>query len=169
MRLLRSAFSMLLGETFLPPAVMIRSFFRSVMRRYPSLIELTDVTGVQPTVLHGVGIRRGILVVPREHDVPAHQDLAVGRDPQLHAGDNLADRTDARVAVAVERGHRHVLAHPVAFEYLEPDPVEETQEVHADRRRAGDERVRAIESRLDAYPAKHETIREPEANALQGL
>ena len=73
---------------FLPPAVMIRSFLRSVIRRKPSVVELADVAGAEPAVL---GERRrgrvGVLVVAGEDGVAADQDLAVVGEPDLGAGD----------------------------------------------------------------------------------
>ena len=72
-----SWFSISDGVTFLPPAVMMMSFMRSVMVRNPSCVEEADVTGVEPPV--GDRLRRllGILEIAEEHVGPLQEDLAL--------------------------------------------------------------------------------------------
>ena len=43
-------FSIGWGATFLPPAVTIRSFLRSVMTRKPSRVQMADVARVEPAL-----------------------------------------------------------------------------------------------------------------------
>jgi hypothetical protein len=82
---------------FLPPAVTMMSFLRSVMRRNPSSMH-PNVACLEPAL--GVdGISRGVgLVVIAPHDVrSARQYLPVFRDLDLDAVNGLADRSDAEV------------------------------------------------------------------------
>ena len=68
---------------FLPPAVTMMSFLRSVMRE-EAVAQLADVAGVEPAVRVDRLARRVGLVVVALHDVrAAREDLAVGRDHDL--------------------------------------------------------------------------------------
>ncbi len=72
---------------FLPPDVMIRSFFRSVILRKPVGVELADVAGVHPAVgVDRLGRPLLVAVVAGHHQRAADQHLAVVGDPQLHPG-----------------------------------------------------------------------------------
>ena len=83
---------------FLPPAVMIMSFLRSVIRRKPSVVDLADVAGAQPAVVgERLRGRLGILVVAGEDGVAADQDLAVVGEPDLGPLDGAADGADPEV------------------------------------------------------------------------
>src|ERR1019366_8269185 len=93
-------------------------------------------------------------------------DLAVLGDPYVHTLDGLPDRAEPRVAPPVEAGDGHVLAHPVALEDLESDGMEEAEDVHGDRRGAGDERVGLVETGLLANLAKHEAVGQTVAQPL---
>ena len=59
-------------------------------------IDVPDVAGVEPSVLQHIGGRLRLVEVAA-HDVrAAGQDLAVVRDPQLHAGNRAANRANAQ-------------------------------------------------------------------------
>ena len=94
-RVSRSAVSRLFGLTFLPLEVMMRSFLRPVMRRKPSAsISPRSPEHSQPPSKTSRG-RLGVAVVAAEHVRAAHQDLAVGGDRHLAAGQRAADRAEA--------------------------------------------------------------------------
>ena len=80
-----SAFSSACGAIFLPPAVTMRSFFRSVMRRKPSSSWPMSPEWNQPSGSTRLGGRRRVVVVLPEHRRAAHEDLAVLGD--LHLDD----------------------------------------------------------------------------------
>jgi hypothetical protein len=89
---------MFCGATFLPPAVTMMSFLRSVMRRKPSA-SMTPMSPVwnQPSASMASAWRRA-LVVAAHHAAAADEELAVGGDLDLGAGERAADgaeRTEA--------------------------------------------------------------------------
>ena len=125
---------------FLPPAVTMRSFFRSVIRRNPS----GSRTPMSPVWNHPVGVdrlrRRLRLSVVAPHDVrPARQDLAVGGDPDLDAGHRPAHRTQPAVLEGVHRDHRRGLREPVALQDRHAGGVEELGDLRRQGRSAADE------------------------------
>ena len=85
------------GLTLTPP-VMTRSFRRSTTRTRPSVVDRTDVAGVEPTVVveHRRGTRGVEPVFAHDHR-PAHEDLVVVvTDPHLGARDrNAVERETA--------------------------------------------------------------------------
>ena len=68
------------GAMFIPPAVTMRSFLRSVMKRKPVLVDPADVAGGEPAVgQEDLGGRLGLLEVALGDVGPAPEDLAVRR------------------------------------------------------------------------------------------
>ena len=61
---------MFCGETFLPPAVTMMSFFRSVIARNPSSIEPTSPVRSQPSLVERLA-RGGLVLVVAAEDVRA--------------------------------------------------------------------------------------------------
>ena len=134
---------------FLPPAVMMMSFLRSVMRRKPSCVELADVAGVQPAVgVDGLGAGLGVLEVAQEHAGRAREDLAVVGDAQLDAGQRPADGADAHVVGRRVRAHRGVLGLPVALAHGDAERPEELEHLRRDRRGARDRHAHAAQAEL---------------------
>ena len=129
---------MLAGARFLPPAVMIRCFLRSVMRRIPLRVELADVAGLEPAVDDRLGGRLGVLEVAGEHQRTAEQDLAVVGDPAFHRRHRPADGAQPDRALAVGVGHHRRLGHAVGLVDRQPCGPEELEDLERDRRRAGD-------------------------------
>ena len=132
-------FSMFCGETFLPPAVTMMSFLRSVIVRKPSSSISPDVAGVQPAVAGQHRARRLlVLVVAGEDRRPAHEDLAVlgGRD--LDAGDGGTDRAELEVMGPVDVRRRRPLRLAVALEHEDVEGVEELGDLLGERRPARD-------------------------------
>ena len=67
---------------FLPPAVTMMSFLRSVIVTKPSLVDRRDVAGAQPAVVvEHLRRRLRVLVVAREDRLAADQELAVVGEP----------------------------------------------------------------------------------------
>ena len=97
------SFSIGCGAMFLPPAVTMMSFLRSVMRRKPSSSAPMSPVWNQPSASIA-SARRVRVVVVALHDVrAAREDLAVGGDPDLDARHRLAHRADAEVRPACSR------------------------------------------------------------------
>ena len=138
--LVLARFSIGCGAMFLPPAVTMRSFFRSVMRRKPSASS-TPMSPVWNQPSASMRLRRRLrLVEVAAHDVgPAGQDLPVRRDLDLDPGNRPADRAEPMVLEGVHRDDRRGLGEPVALEDRQPGRVEEPGDLGGERRAAGDE------------------------------
>jgi hypothetical protein len=106
---------------FLPPAVTMMSFLRSVIAvdRFPRGLGLVEVA------LH--------------HVRPARKDLAVARDHDFDPAHGFPDRADAECSRGVHRYHGRRLGEPVAFEDDEAGRVEELVDLRGQRRAAGHE------------------------------
>ena len=66
------------------------------------LVHLADVAGVEPAVLERLGGGLGGAVVARRDVLAAHEDLSVGRDAHLDAGDGFPDRSLAGAERMIE-------------------------------------------------------------------
>ena len=110
------------------------------MYSWPSSASLADVAGVEPAVLERA---RGVLVrveVAGRDVLAAHEDLAVGGDLHLDAGDRLADRSLLRAERMIQRDDRRRLGQAVALDHDEPELAPERFELGLERRGADDER-----------------------------
>ena len=88
-------FSMLAGEMFSPPEVMMSSFLRSTMRDEAVGVDGADVAGVQPAVVvEQLGGRLGAVEVAAGVERAAGEDLAVLGDADLDARLGPADRAE---------------------------------------------------------------------------
>ena len=101
----------------------------------PVLVEAADVPRPEPGAVEDLP-RLGLLLVIAFHDVrAAGQDLAVGRDPDLDAGDGLPHRPEADRFERIGREDGGGLRQAVAFEDDEPQGVEELGDVLGQRAR----------------------------------
>ena len=149
---------------FLPPAVMISSFLRSVMRRKPSAsISPTSPECSQPSASsasRGGGV---VLEVAPEDVRAAHHHLAVLGELQLGARDRVAGRAEP-----IARGKRHrrrpaALAHPVDLHDRQAEAQEELERLLRDRRRRDRQQPRAVEPEPRAHLREDEPVGEPVA------
>jgi hypothetical protein len=102
-------------------------------------VDLADVAGVEPPLLVDHLARRLVLVPVPLHDLrPAGEDLAVGVDAQLGAGDGLSHRAELHVSRPVGAEHRRRLGEAVPLEDRETRREEELGDVEGERRPAGD-------------------------------
>ena len=131
------SFSRFCGAMFLPPAVTMMSFLRSVILTKPSASISAMSPGVEPAVRveHG-GRRLGILVVAAEDRLAADHQLAVVGDPELEARERGADRSEAPARRRVRRRGRRALGEPVALVDPDADCVEELRDLLDERRPA---------------------------------
>ena len=130
---------------FLPPAVTMMSFLRSVILTKPSSSICRDVAGAEPAVgVEHLRRRLGVLVVAGEDGLAADQELAVVGDPQLEAraaaGPTVPNRQRSG---RVRRRRRRALGQAVALEDPDPDRVEELGDLLDERRAARDRRPQA--------------------------
>src|SRR5262249_10090278 len=101
--------------------------------------DLADVAGVKPAVLEGArGLLGGIEIALRDV-LAAHEDLPVGRDPDLDAGDGLANRALPGAERMVEGDDWRRLGEPVALDDHESEFAPERLEIRIERGRADDE------------------------------
>ena len=102
------------------------------------VVEVPDVAGMHEAFVVERRARRLVVaVVAGEDGVRAEQDLAVVGDPDLDAGQRLADGAELEGRRAVDgRGGRH-LGEPVALEHEDVDRVEELGDLARERRAAG--------------------------------
>ena len=94
------------GKTLRPSGVTIISFLRPENDQLAVLLQLADVAGVEPAVLERPRGFFGTLEIAGRDVLAAHENLAVGRDLHLHAGDRLAHRSLARVERMIQRHDR---------------------------------------------------------------
>ena len=126
-----SSFSISLGVMFLPPAVMMMSFMRSVMLHIALGIEHPDVAGVQPAVgIDGLGGLVGLVQVAHEDARAAQQHLALCGDAHLGAGRRPRRRCravivhrDARSPTPAALGLTVTLDHRYAQRQIPADQV----------------------------------------------
>ena len=129
---------------FLPPAVTMMSFLRSVILTKPSAsISAMSPVWSQPSGVEHLGRRGGILVVAAEHRVAAELELAVLGDPELEARERRADGAEAPALGRVGRRCGRALTQAVALEDPDSDRVEELRHLLAERRAARDRRPQA--------------------------
>ena len=161
-----SSFSRFCGATFLPPAVTMMSFLRSVITRKPSSSRWpTSPVCTKPSSSSTSARRLRIVEVACEDGVRPDQDLAVLGDEQLDAGERLADGAEPEVAPRPVDGRRgRHLGEAVALEDQDVDRMEELGDVARERRAAC---VRDAEPA--AEPLLHLRVDEPVGEAvLQG-
>ena len=128
-------------------------------------IELTDIAGVQPAAVEGLGRGVRLLVVGVEHDPATNQDLAVVGDANLVAAQCLSHRADARVGGAVHRGQTRAFRLPVHLEHLEAEAREEAQHLGRDRCRTAGKDDRLVEPEMCAQLRQHQSVGEARAEA----
>jgi hypothetical protein len=95
-----SLFSMYFGANSVPSTSRPTSFARSMIFRCPSSSKKPGVAGHEPAVgrdRFGRGV--GPAVVLLEHAGRSHQHLAAVGDPDLHAGQRLADGVELHLPV----------------------------------------------------------------------
>src|SRR5262249_57606956 len=99
-------------------------------------VDRAEGGGMKPSRgLEALAARLWLLEIPAGRDVAAAgQDLSVGRDLQLDAGQRLADRAELETAGAIEGQHRARLGQSVALENQDAGRGEEFR--HVPRRRA---------------------------------
>ena len=129
------------------------------------LVDLREVTGVEPAAAHRLGRRVGTLPVALHHvralddDLPhlALRDLLVVLVEDLHldVADRRADRAGLALAVGVVEGcDRRGLAQPVPLQDLRAElSVERAQHLDRQRRAAGD--ADAQRGRVGPLPLRH--------------
>ena len=126
--------SMADGATFLPPAVTIKSFFRPVILRKPSLsISPRSPVCCHPSAVSGLGGFGGHLVVLAHDVAPAVEDLSILFGHLFDTGAGRADPAEPVVPVAVDIGERSVFGHADAFQNQHPGGVEEPADLGVDR------------------------------------
>ena len=105
------------GAMLMPPAVTIRSFFLSVVKRKPSesIVPMSPVAN-QPSGRKDLGGGLRLLEVARGDVGAPPEDLGVGRDLELHAGLGLADGAELEVVRVVERERGAGLGEQFAFQ-----------------------------------------------------
>ena len=143
------SFSRFCGATFLPPAVTMMSFFRSVIVMKPSSSIVAMSPGSEPAVLAEHRRRRlGILVVALEDRLAPDEQLPVLGELHLEARQRLADGAEAEGALRVRRRRGRALGQPVALDEQDVDRVEELGDLGRERGAARDGRVQAAAEAL---------------------
>ena len=123
-----------------------------------ALVELADVTGVQPAVgVHGLGGLLGLVVVALHDAGAAQQHLAVLGDPRLGAGQRPADRADRVAGRAVDERRGAGLGEAVALEDGQADRVEPVRDVLVERGGPGDEEADPAAEAL-AHLVQHQLV-----------
>ena len=155
------SFSMFWGAMFLPPAVTMMSFLRSVIFTKPSSsISAMSPDRSQPSSLEHLRRRLGILVVAAEDRLAPDQQLAVVGRPQLESGQRGTDGAEAPALGSVRRRGRRALRQPVALEDPDPDGIEELGDLLHERGAAGDGRAQAATQPLSDL-REHEPVGNP--------
>ena len=159
------SFSRFCGAMFLPPAVTMMSFLRSVIVTKPSSSIVAMSPGAQPAVVaEHRGRRLGVLVVAGEDGLAADQELAVLGEPELEAGQRRPDGAEPVALGRVRRRGRRALRQAVALEDADADRVEELGDLLRERRAARDRR-RAAARRGAPSPSRRRAGRRGGAGA----
>ena len=103
------------------------------------VVQLADVTGMEPAVGERLRRRRVLPVVTLCHVVAAHEDLAIRSDLEFHAGDRRPDGACTRLERMVERDDGCGLGQTVSLHDEEAEPRPEPLELRIERRRPDDE------------------------------
>ena len=145
-----SAFSRFCGAMFLPPALTMMSFLRSVIRS-DAVVDDADVAGVEPALgVDGLARRLGLAVVLLHHRAAADEDLAVLGDLDLEPGTGAPTEPKAYFSGRLTQLPAVVSVRPVALEDEDAGGVEELGDLARQRRAARDEEADApAENRLD--------------------
>ena len=130
--------SMGCGAMNFPPEVLIRSFLRSVMERNPSAVDVADVSGLEPSILEGVGGFGGHVPVAPENRWTVDEDLAVFRDVHFEIGKDFADGAELVCGRIVEGDDGGSFGESVAFVDADADLGVPLAEFAAERSSAGD-------------------------------
>ena len=97
-------------------------------------------------------------VVP-EHDArPARQDLAVGRDAQLDAGQGPPDGAEPVLGFGVRRRAGRQLGHPPALQEADAEGPEELLDPLAQRRPAADEEAQPAAGQASPDAAEDQPV-----------
>ena len=129
---------------FLPPAVTIRSFFRSVIRKKPS-VSISPMSPVanQPSSKNTSRRLFRSLVVPFGNVGTTGQDFAIWRDAQFHPGQSRTHRPEFIPVVAVGRQRGTGLRQAIALQDQHASGVEKFGDVLRQRRAARDKKPQA--------------------------
>src|SRR5699024_5546149 len=105
------------------------------------VVELPDIAAVVPVVSPGVRVGGRVLPVAVEERLGLGQDLAVLGDPDGHARDGGADRTEPGVVDRVDREPARRFRESVTLEEVEARASEEVAETLAERAATGDHAI----------------------------
>ena len=124
------------------------------------ILERPDVSRVEPAIgVDRLGRRLRMIEVPLHHVRAARENLAVGRDLHLHAGNRRADGTDREPLRRVHRDHRRGLSQSISLEDLESGREEKAVDLGRQRRPTGHEVAKASADRR-AHLREHELVRD---------
>ena len=132
---------------FLPAALMISSFLRSTIFRYPSSSSspMSPVWS-QPSESIASAVCSGHVPVALHDHRAAQQHLAVLGDLQLHAGRDLADGAELDLARQVRGAAAGALGEAPQLGDRHADRVEELQHRQRGRRRSHIDRLKLVEA-----------------------
>ena len=145
-----SEFSIGCGAMNFPPEVLIRSFLRSVMERYPSLSRCPMSPVLNQPSTNAFARLLGTIPITLEDRGPAHQHLAVVGDAHFDVRQRLADCAQFVRRGRIHRDHRRSLGQPVAFVDGNANIGIPLGQFAAQRRASGNELLR-----LAAHPGAH--------------
>ena len=121
---------------FLPPAVMMMSFLRPVMKVKPrSPIRPRSPVLIEPSGSHRLCGEFGLLVVAKEHVRAGQLNFIVFAKTHAHARPRLADRTDLVVVLPIDEHRSGGFGHAITLD--EGDvihAVEKVGQIHVERR-----------------------------------
>src|SRR5207247_10914547 len=96
-----------------------RFLLSSSDEQLPALADFADVSGMEPSILERTrGFVGGVEVAGR-HVVAAHENLSIGRNLHLDAGDGFADRAALGPERMVQRDDRRRFRQAVTLNHCE--------------------------------------------------
>ena len=129
---------MFAGDMFLPAALMISSFLRSMIVRKPCVVDAADVAGAQPAVgVDRVGRLPRLVAVARHHGAAADQQLAVRRPAAPPRRRSAGPPCRADRVLGHDRRDAAQLRHAPDLPDRDPDRGEELEHLQRRRRRSG--------------------------------
>src|SRR6266704_3120885 len=97
------------------------------------VIDDTRVARAHPAILEGLARRLRVLVVALEDAGAPVEHLALGRDPELDAGDGDPHRVEPHVVVLLDGDEHARLGHAVDLLDVDPERAEEDEDLGPDR------------------------------------